>query len=140
MAASEDQKKSGNVTEQLIQIIRIMPESKQQKLLELLNEWNLLGQREHNRRSCLIAVDYSTQDRFFRDFIQDIGAGGIFIETRELFAAGQEIYLTFSIPNSEIPFRITGKVTRTTNDGIAVKFSNVTKYQEEILKSLVEKM
>ncbi len=140
MAASDEQNQSGTVAEQLIRIIQNMPEGKQRKLLDLLNEWKLQGQREHNRRSCLIAVDYSTQERFFRDFIQDISAGGIFIETRELFANGQEIHLTFSIPNSEIPFRITGKVTRATDDGIAVKFKNVSKYQEEILQSLVEKM
>ncbi len=108
--------------------------------MDLLNEWKMLGQREHDRRSCLIAVDYSTQERFFRDFIQDISAGGVFIETRELFTIGQEIYLTFSIPNSEIPFRITGKVTRATQEGIAVKFKNVSKYQEEILQTLLDKI
>lgn len=140
MATSEEQNQSMTITEQLIRLIRNMSEGKQKKLLDLLNEWKMLGQREHDRRSCLIAVDYSTQERFFRDFIQDISAGGVFIETRELFASGQEIHLTFSIPNSEIPFRITGKVTRTNENGIAVKFKKVSKYQEEILQTLLEKI
>jgi len=134
---------SGNeasVYEQLIGIIKNISEDKQLKLLELLKQWNEQGNRDYNRKSCLIAVDYSSQDRFFRDFIQNISAGGVFIETREVFSAGQEIGLTFSIPNSQIPFRISGRITRTSSKGVAVKFLKVTGYQEEILNALVDKM
>jgi len=134
---------SGNeasVYEQLIGIIKNISEDKQLKLLELLKQWNEQGNRDYNRKSCLIAVDYSSQDRFFRDFIQNISAGGVFIETREVFSTGQEIGLTFSIPNSQIPFRISGRITRTSSKGVAVKFLKVTGYQEEILNALVDKM
>ena len=129
-----------SVYEQLVGIIKNISEDKQLKLLELLKQWNEQGNRDYNRKSCLIAVDYSSQDRFFRDFIQNISAGGLFIETREVFIAGQEIGLTFSIPNSQIPFRISGRITRTSSEGVAVKFLKVTGYQEEILNALVDKM
>ncbi len=129
-----------SVYEQLVGIIKNISEEKQLKLLELLKQWNEQGNRDYNRKSCLIAVDYSSQDRFFRDFIQNISAGGVFIETREVFSPGQEIGLTFSIPNSQIPFRISGRITRTSSKGVAVKFLKVTGYQEEILNSLVDKM
>jgi Tfp pilus assembly protein PilZ len=129
-----------SVYEQLVGIIKNISEDKQLKLLELLKQWNEQGNRDYNRKSCLIAVDYSSQDRFFRDFIQNISAGGLFIETREVFSAGQEIGLTFSIPNSQIPFRISGRITRTSSEGVAVKFLKVTGYQEEILNALVDKM
>ncbi|RJP80492.1 MAG: hypothetical protein C4522_07810 [Desulfobacteraceae bacterium] len=129
-----------SVYEQLVGIIKNISEDKQLKLLELLKQWNEKGNRDYNRKDCLIAVDYSSQDRFFRDFIQNISAGGVFIETREAFSAGQEIGLTFSIPNSQIPFRISGEITRTSSKGVAVKFLKVTSYQEEILNALVEKM
>ncbi len=129
-----------SVYEQLVGIIKNISEDKQLKLLELLKQWNEQGNRDYGRKSCLIAVDYSSQDRFFRDFIQNISAGGVFIETREIFSAGQEIGLTFSIPNSQIPFRISGRITRTSSEGVAVKFLKVTGYQEEILNSLVDKM
>lgn len=129
-----------SVYEQLVGIIKNISEDKQLKLLELLKQWNEQGNRDYNRKSCLIAVDYSSQDRFFRDFIQNISAGGVFIETRELFSPGQEIGLTFSIPNSQIPFRISGRITRTSSKGVAVKFLKVTGYQEEILNALVDKM
>jgi Tfp pilus assembly protein PilZ len=128
------------VFDQLVGIIKSISKEKQLKLLELLKQWNENGERSHPRKPCLITVDYSSQDRFFRDFIQDISAGGIFIETRELFGEGADIGLTFSIPNSQIPFRITGEIVRTTSRGVAVKFKNVTTYQQEILNSLVKKM
>jgi Tfp pilus assembly protein PilZ len=129
-----------SVYEQLVGIIKNISEDKQLKLLELLKQWNEQGNRDYNRKSCLIAVDYSSQDRFFRDFIQNISAGGVFIETREVFSAGQEIGLTFSIPHSQIPFRISGRIMRTSSKGVAVKFLKVTGYQEEILNALVDKM
>jgi len=129
-----------SIYEQLIGLIKNISEDKQIKLLEMLKQWDEQGNRGFDRKSCLIAVDYSSQDRFFRDFIQNIGAGGVFIETREDFTTGQEIGLTFSIPNSQIPFRISGEITRTSSRGVAVKFLKVTSYQEEILNALVDKM
>jgi len=140
MTSPETTDGQAKVTEELIGRIKNLSEEKQRKLLDLLDEWNYLGNREHNRQACLIAVDYSTQDRFFKDFIQDISAGGVFIETREPFEQGQNIALTFSIPNSQVPFRVSGEIARSTSDGIAVKFEQVTKYQEEILKALLDKM
>ncbi|MFO7559046.1 MAG: PilZ domain-containing protein [Desulfobacterales bacterium] len=129
-----------SVFDQLVGIIKSISREKQLRLLELLKQWNENGERTHPRKPCLITVDYSSQDRFFRDFIQNISAGGIFIETRELFGEGADIGLTFSIPNSQIPFRIEGEVVRATSRGVAVKFKNVTTYQREILTSLVKKM
>ncbi len=129
-----------SIVDQLIGIIKNISEEKQIKLLDLIKQWNEQGERHYDRKSCLLAVDYSSQDRFFRDFIQNISAGGLFIETRELFSPGLEIGLTFSIPNSQIPFRVSGEITRTSSNGIAVRFLTITRYQEEILKSLVEKM
>ncbi len=140
MPPSDKKTRQSDVVKQLIGLIKNISEEKQYKLLEILEEWKMQGKREYDRKSCLIAVDYSTQDRFFRDFIQDISAGGVFIETRDNLSIGQEIALTFSIPNSQIPFRVLGKVTRTSSQGVAVKFNQVTKYQEEILRFLVEKM
>jgi len=139
---SSPEKKDGHskITEQLIGRVVSLSEEAQRKLLDLLDEWNFLGKREYSRQSCLIAVDYSTKDRFFKDFIQDISAGGVFIETREPFTIGQQVALTFTIPNSQVPFRVSGEIARSTSDGIAVKFKQVTKYQEEILKSLIDKM
>jgi Tfp pilus assembly protein PilZ len=129
-----------NVTSQLIELIRSIPKNKQHQLLEWLIKWDFRGKRKHTRKSCLIAVDYSTPHRFYREFIQDISAGGLYIETREPLSKGDSISLTFSVLNSEVPIRLTGKIVRTDESGIAIEFEQISKYQEEIISSLLDKM
>lgn len=129
-----------DVTDRLIDLIMNIPLHKQRQLLDWLNEWDLRGKRKHKRKTCLIAVDYSTPDRFYREFIHDISAGGLYIETSKLLERGQELSLTFSVPNSDLPMRLIGEIVRTDNSGIAVELKNVSKYQEEILSSLLKKM
>lgn len=135
----EDENKQ-DVENQLINFIRNMPPGKQKELLALLNEWRVLGKRASERRQCLIAVDYASGERLFKDFIREISASGAFIETREMFLDGEDMALSFTMPNSPIPFRIAGTIARTTPEGIAVTFDKLSSYQQEILKSLVTKI
>jgi len=129
-----------DVTGRLIELIRNLPKSKQEQLLSLLNKWDDTGKRKHKRKPCLLAVDYSTPDRFYREFIQNISAGGIYIETREPLSKGEDISLTFSVPSSETPIRLTGKIVRTDKSGIAVEFEGISKYQEEIILTLLNEL
>ena len=129
-----------DVTDRLIELIRNIPKNKQEQLLALLNKWDFSGKRKHTRKTCLIAVDYSTPDRFYREFIQNISAGGIYIETREPLSKGEDLSLTFSVPSSEAPIRLTGKIVRTDKSGIAVEFESISKYQEEIISSLLDEL
>jgi len=56
--------------------------------------------RIHARKSCLIPVDYLIGGRTHRDFVRDISAGGLLIETGGKFVVGQEVSLTFMEPSS----------------------------------------
>ncbi len=129
-----------DVTSRLIDLIMDIPKHKQRQLLDWLSKWDLRGKRKHNRKSCLIAVDYSTPERFYREFIQDISAGGLYIETREPLSKGEKISLTFSVPDSQMPIRVTGEIVRAEESGIAVEFKKISNYQEEIMSSLLKKM
>lgn len=140
MPVAGENAKPQDVENQLINFIRNMPAGKQKELLDLLNEWRVLGKRANERRQCLIAVDYAAGDRFFKDFIREISASGAFIETREMFSTGEEMSLSFAMPNSPIPFRIVGTIARTTPDGVAVRFDKLSHYQIDILKSLISKI
>ncbi len=95
--------------------------------------------REEIREACLIAADYNIQGRLYSNFIQDISAGGVFIETRNSYPTGEKITITFSIDDQNT-FKITGEIARSTSAGIAVRFKNVTNFQEQQLKTLVKKM
>ena len=61
--------------------------------------------RKHSRKPCFIAFEGATWDSAFNGFTKNIGAGGVFIETPQAFAVGQEITLTFSYPGHENPVK-----------------------------------
>jgi len=85
-----------------------------------------------------MVVDYATEGRAYKDYIQDISAGGVFIETRMPFSVGQEVSLSFPLPDHEKYIRITGEVVRTSPQGIGVKFKMVDQDQETMIRSLLE--
>ena len=89
--------------------------------------------RTHTRKPFFMPVDYSTQDRVYRDFIKDISKGGVFIETLRPLPVGQEISMAFSFPNLHQNFKINGDVVRMNPGGIGVAFLNASKDQAETL-------
>jgi Tfp pilus assembly protein PilZ len=129
-----------NYTKRLFEIIKSMSEDEQKALLEDLNNRQIKKIRKHERQECLIIVNYAVKGRAYQNYIQDISAEGIFIETREIFSVGDEILLTISYSNEVRPFRITGEVVRISPQGVGVKFKKLSQVQEEIIKSIIKKM
>ena len=128
-----------DLTRKLINLIDSISDEKKQQLLNLLIEWRQGDKRGDDRMPCLIPVDFSTQDRVYRDFIQNLSNGGVFIESREPFAKGQSISLTFSAPNSQSHFKITGTIIRSEQKGVAVQFNKkLSKSQEQIIRGHVD--
>jgi len=127
-------------TARLLGVIKKMSEDEQLTLLKELEERLFKGRRKHERESFFMAVDYSTKDRFYKDYIQDISAGGVFIETRMPFRAGQEVSLTFPLPDHQKYIKIMGEVARVTTQGIGVKFKTVDQDQEVMIKSLLQRL
>lgn len=67
-------------------------------------------------------VSYATRGIAYEDFLQDISAGGVFIETHAMFTVGQSLTLTFPMPGHQHFITVTGEVVRTTGQGIGVQF------------------
>jgi Tfp pilus assembly protein PilZ len=84
--------------------------------------------------------DYAVGDRFYRDFIQNISAGGAFIETSQTFSKGQKILMIFMSPDHQLPFKINGEIVRIHSDGIGVTFKLKSQVQEMVLKSYIRKI
>lgn len=143
-AAFGKQKKGFPVTAHLFELIRDMPEGQQRALLhdlDLLRDAEMKSSedtRENIRKPYNMVVDYVVQDRFCNDFIQNISAGGMFIETRMPFLVGQDITLTFPLPKDRKHVKVAGEVIRKTPQGIGVKFKIDSKEQERLIKSLLE--
>jgi uncharacterized protein (TIGR02266 family) len=133
-----NQPKQSNLTVRLIELIKNLSEDEQTSLLRELEEKISRGKRKHERKPFFMVVDYSTEDRMFKDYIQNISAGGVFIETQMPFAEGQELSLSFPLPNYQKYIKISGEIVRTSPQGIGVQFKTVDHEQEELIKSLMK--
>ena len=133
--SSEDEKK---MTDHLIQAVTKLSPQRKKMLEELLREWERLDYREDSRTPCFLPVDYSTKDRVYQDFINNLSNGGVFIETAASLKTGQTISLIFTVPSLQKSFKISGNIVRKEQDGIGVKFSKkLTPYQKELIDSAI---
>ena len=136
----------GNLTSTLFRLIGSMSDDQQSSLLEQLQELPLkslsleeteIALRGHTRKSCMLNIDYTVEDRNFEGFMLDISPAGAFIETGEPFTAGQPIRLSFSLPNSPGRLNITGEILWKGMLGIGVKFNDMTSKQIDLISAFM---
>ena len=109
-------------------IIDDMSDTEIRQLLKDLEKWQKSKdeKRKYPRRSTLMDITYSSdQRRIFEDFVQNVSAGGLYIETNFISELGQKITMTFSHPDSGDPIKVLGKVIRVDSGGIGVKFNKL---------------
>ena len=112
----------------IFEIIDDMSDTEMRQLLKDLENWQKSKneKRKYPRRSTLIDITYSAdQRRIFEDFVRNISADGLFIETNLLSELGQKLTMTFSHPGSGDPVKVLGKVIRVDSGGIGVKFNKL---------------
>lgn len=139
MMALEENGDGAKLMERITSLVANLSDEKKQMLLETLIEWQQKEQRNDSRLTCMIAVDYATQKRAYRDFMQDLSKGGVYIETREPLNIGEALSLTFTMPKSGSHFKIGGKIVRWDEKGVGVEFdTKLSQYQEEIIKDAIK--
>ena len=112
----------------IFEIIDDMSYTEMRQLLKDLEKWQKSKneKRKYQRKSTLIDITYSSdQRRIFEDFVRNISAGGLFIETNLITELGQKLTMTFSHPDSGDPIKVLGKVIRVDSGGIGVKFNKL---------------
>ena len=114
-----------------------LSEEEKRQLLKDLDEEQISEKRKYDRKDFVRVIDYIVGDRYYRDFIQDISEGGLFIDTSNQFSAGQKILMTFVSPDYQKPFKIHGEIIHAKTDGIGVKFKIESQVQESVLKNYV---
>ena len=141
MATEKNNQNERNITDRIMSLVQNLTDEKKHSLLELLIEWQQKENRNHPRIACYFPVDFADQKRVYHDFIQDLSKGGLFIETREPLSLGEPIALTFSMPKTQAHFKMSGKVVRSEQGGVAIQFdTQLSDYQEEaIIKSFKTK-
>ena len=98
-----------------------------------------------------ILVDYRADGSYLFDFCKDVGTGGIFIETESPQNVGEELELTFTIPDSKETLTTTGKViwiqqeistknkSRTQSAGMGIQFVEFSTESKSILEEFVRR-
>ena len=109
-------------------IIDQMTDAEMRKLLRDLENWQKSKneKRKNPRRSTLIDITYSSDKRrVFEDFVRNISAGGLYIESNLVSELGQQLNMTFSHPDSDAPIKVSGKIVRVDSGGIGVRFNKL---------------
>lgn len=69
-------------------------------------------------------VAFSVEERFYTGYITNINASGVFIETKNDFITGQNLTLSFELPNDSEYVKLTGKIDKKADDGIDILFDS----------------
>lgn len=112
----------GSVTDRLIEIIQKLSLSQQEYLLEAVQNW-IKDNREYPRKTCQADIIYSDNIRLAQGMIVNISAGGLYLQPDSPFAVGQEVTLSFEHPFAEKQVKVDGKIVRSDQKGIGVKFA-----------------
>ena len=128
----------------IFKLVIDLPDEQQAALLEQLEksalEISRKDRRRHSRKACLMPVDYTVQGRHFKGYILDLNSHGAFIETNDYFFSGQEIIMTYSVSHYQKPIRVTGEIVWSSQNGIGVKFSQLSPHQVEAIKTFSENL
>jgi len=112
-----------------------------EEIAEYVADW--LGEnvkREYERKPYSAVVNYIVDQETYTDSIQDISAGGIFIQTAKPFSEGQEVSMTFPLPISEEDISLNGEIARMSELGMGVKFKMPNPEQQANIDSLVNRI
>ncbi|MBN1847631.1 MAG: PilZ domain-containing protein [Deltaproteobacteria bacterium] len=128
---------SGIIDRIMEQVKRLSPDDQEDLLLELERRASR-NRRYHPRKPYFMIVDYATPDRNYGDFIKNISESGVFIQTRIPFAVGQNISLTFPLPDRSKHIKVRGKIIRTNEEGIGVEFLMTEESRQDMIRALLE--
>ena len=106
MTPSSKKLSSEEVYGRILEIISELSEEQKRKLLERLEKWQqsrFEEKRQYPRKQTFIWTECSVSGRILTDIIQNLSLGGLFIETKVPFFVGEELSMTFSLPNEEEP-------------------------------------
>ncbi|MEE4262273.1 MAG: PilZ domain-containing protein [Desulfobacteraceae bacterium] len=137
----------GDIVGLLFKLIGEMSEERQALLLEQLQdsserlvslEETEIALRDYNRKSCMLNINFMVENKNFESFMLDISPSGAFIETKETFFTGQQIYLNLALPNLPQPLNISGEILWKGMLGMGVKFYDLSDEQIAAISAYIE--
>lgn len=104
--------------------------------------------RQSDRLQHELLVAYRTVDGFITDWAVNISRGGIFINTRKPLSVGTTVRLIISLPDTQFPFDLTGKVMRVNEfdnaanqvPGMGIEFTDVDEEKRTRIERFVARL
>ncbi len=126
-----------DMLEEIIKRVKNLTDDQQEEVLEILKSWQQGKQREYQRKAARSDIDVVVGDKVIQTDTRDISASGIYINTSGKFEASKSVRVVFSVPGYDKPFKLTGMIVRVEQDGMAIKFENITPYFKKILDDVI---
>ena len=125
----------------LFVLIRQMEKAELLERLKAFNHPDFHWSREFPRMNCNLLVDFVVRDKAYRGYLRDISAGGLFIVTSDRFEIDQKVSLCFTMDesNQAVAFKLTGRIKRLYNDGIAIEYQDIPQPQQSVIDAMVHK-
>jgi PilZ domain len=114
---------AANIDERLNRSISTLSAHQKEKLLALCEDLQK-DRRKQPRTRHVAEVIYADAHRSASGFIQNISAGGLYIEPESVLDTGGKITLTFDHPDGKGHIKITGNIVRKDPKGFAIKFTD----------------
>jgi Tfp pilus assembly protein PilZ len=124
----------------LFEIILSLNVGQQEQLLKLTEDLFVKEKRANNRKLCYIPIYYATSDQVYSSHIKNISPTGLFIKTEKPLPNGEEVLMAFKLKGCQEPLKVNGKIVHATDDGIGVKFKNLSQHVANKIESIVSQM
>ncbi len=106
------------------------------------------NKRRANRLYHELPVAYRTVGSFLTDWATNISKGGLFINTRKPLPVGTVVKLIVQLPSAQLPFDLTGRVTRVTAydnhvnmvPGMGIEFTDIDPAKRDAIERFVEQL
>lgn len=95
-----------------------------QLLTDIISEkWKDGNKRKHPRKVISKRIIFAFKENIFKGVLKNISRGGAFIETRATFKMGHKLTLAFPRGARKKPFKLSGKVVWSSENGFGLEFS-----------------
>lgn len=123
--------------DEIIKRVKNLTDEQQEAVLGILEEWQTGKQREYQRLEASTDIDVVVGERVIQTTTRDLSASGIFINTSGRFETNKDVRIVFSVPGYEKPFKLEGTIVRVEQNGLAIRFENITPYFKQILDDAI---
>ena len=99
--------------------------------------------RRSARTPIVVRIEYATVDALFSEFTRNVNEGGLFVETENLLDLDEVVVIQFSLPESDAPVQVRGRVVRLEpaadghKGGMGIEFEKLDGQARDAINALV---